>query len=264
MSPEMRKILSRVMTLLLALGVLVPSLAACDDDDATAAPLKAFTSPVDGKTYCAWVENPHECPGPPGPPAAPFAMPQDEPRHDPGMSTTDFLLMMALFNWHTSYAPYYGSAGYYNHYVGPAWNGYPGTYYSGPGRTTIRTTNVNVYTDSSGKFDTKYAAQEKANAKNAVYKTANGKVYKGTEVPKKAFSGSNVPVKSGGNANTVDTSKSKSTTSTNTKVKTGTSGSSSGKSSWSTGSSGGSKGSWGSSGSSSRSSGGSSSSSRGK
>jgi hypothetical protein len=190
MAPTLRKfILSLMGVLLLASPALACSSA---DDDATATPLKAFVSPVDGKTYCAWVENPHECPGPPGPPAAPFAMPQDEPHHDPGMSNTDFLLMMALFNYHTAYSPFYGSPGYYNHYIGPAWTGYPGTYYSGPGRTTIRTTNVNVYTTNTSRFDTKYAAQEKTAQKNATYKTANGKVYKGTEVPRSAFSGTNV------------------------------------------------------------------------
>jgi uncharacterized membrane protein YgcG len=188
----------RALMFLLMLGMLLGSagaLASCssDDDAATATPLKAFVSPVDGKTYCAWVENPHECPGPPGPPAAPFAMPQDEPRHDPGMSNMDFLLMMALFDYHTTYSPYYGGIGYYNHYVSPAWTRYPGTYYSGPGRTTIHTTNVSVYTSSASKFDTKYATQERAGQKNAVYKTANGKTYKGTEVPRSAFKGTNVP-----------------------------------------------------------------------
>lgn len=184
----------RTFLLTLAALALIASTAACADDDATSAPLKAFTSPVDGKTYCAWVENPHECPGPPGPPAAPFAMPQDEPHRDSGMSGTDFLLLMALFNYHTTYAPYYGGAGYYNHYVAPAWSRYPGTYYSGPGRTTIRTTNINVYTNKSTSFDKRYATQEKANAPKAEYKTANGKIYKGTQVPTKAFSGGNVRV----------------------------------------------------------------------
>jgi hypothetical protein len=247
MAPTLRRFFLSLLSVL----VLAAPLAACssDDDAATATPLKAFVSPVDGKTYCAWVENSYECPGPPGPPAAPFAMPQDEPRHDPGMSMTDFLLLNALFSYHTTYAPFYGSPGYYNHYIGPAWTGYPGTYYSGPGRTTIRTTNVNVYTSNTNKFDTKYASQEKVAQKNATYKTANGKTYKGTEVPRSAFSGTNVPTNQ-----TSTTGGSKSSTSG---VKQG-SNSPSGKSSYSGGSS--SK-SGSSSSSSSRSSGGSSSSS---
>lgn len=255
MAPALRRFFLSLLSIL----VLVAPLAACssDDDAATATPLKAFVSPVDGKTYCAWVENPHECPGPPGPPAAPFAMPQDEPRHDPGMSMTDFLLLNALFSYHTTYAPFYGSPGYYNHYIGPAWTGYPGTYYSGPGRTTIRTTNVNVYTSNTSKFDTKYASQEKVAQKNAAYKTANGKTYKGTEVPRSAFSGTNVPT----NQTSTSTGGNKGST-----VKQG-SDKPSGKSSYSGGSSsksGSYSGSSSSKSSSSRSSGGSSSSRTGK
>lgn len=187
------------------------------DDDATVAP-KVWISPVDGKPYCTWVENPHECPGPPGPPAAPFAMPQDKPdQNRDHLSPLDFILLMSLFDRHESYAPYYHRPWYYSNHIGPAWDRYPGTYYGSPGRTTIRHTTINNYGDSYRRFDTAYAGDEKAKARTAEYTTAGGKKYRGDQVPTKAFSGTNVRVdKPAGDAPTskkLDTSKTKTDTS---------------------------------------------------
>lgn len=188
-----KTILFAVITMLLGVGAL----SGCGDDDSPATP-QAFVSPVDGKTYCAWVENPSECPTTSGAPApAPFGMPQDRPTQDNGISNTDFLLMMALFNYHTAYAPWYGSPFYYNSFVSPAWHSHPGVFYSGPNRTTVHVTNVNNYSQQSKSFDTRYAKDETASQKNATYKTKTGKTYSGKTVPKSTFSGTNVSVKNG-------------------------------------------------------------------
>ena len=51
----------RILVLALAILTLSSPLAACGDDEQVAP--AAFTSPVDGHQYCAWVNNPHECDG---------------------------------------------------------------------------------------------------------------------------------------------------------------------------------------------------------
>lgn len=187
----------RTLILILACAIALPaSMAACSsgDDDATVAP-KVWISPVDGKPYCTWVETSTECPGPPGPPAAPFAMPQDKPDRDHDhLSALDFLLLMSLFNRHESYAPYYHRPWYYDNYIRPGWDRHPGPSYARPGIVTIQHTTVNNYGESYRKFDTTYASDEKAKAKTAEYTTAGGKKYRGDKLPSKAFSGTNVRV----------------------------------------------------------------------
>jgi hypothetical protein len=186
-----------LIALSLALGV-GSGLTACGlgDDDATAAPA-AFTSPVDGKQYCAWMNNPHEC-DQSGLPAAPFAMPQSQPVREPGMSNMDYALLGGLFGYYMGHHSYYNRPWYYDNYIGPAWTRYPsGNYYAYPGHPVTRITTVNNYTTIVHNVDTKYATQEKSfssNPKYSTYKTANGKTYTGTTVPSKAFSGTNVPV----------------------------------------------------------------------
>lgn len=194
---------TRVGRTVIALGVACAvglPLAACGDDadDQTAAP-SAFVSPVDGKTYCAWINNPYECPTTPGaPPPAPFAMPTDQPDRDDGFSASDYLLMMALFNYHSTYAGFYHRPFYYDNYVRPAWRSHPGTYYAGPGgRKVVPVRDVSTFTRNTKTFDTRYRAQIDKNKTNATYKTAGGKTYKGNTLPTKAFSGTNVKVDKG-------------------------------------------------------------------
>jgi len=204
MRPLYHRIVASIagLAILFGLGGL---LTACDSDDATATPT-AFTSPVDGKQYCAWMNNPHECDSS-GLPAAPFAMPQSQPVQQPGMSNVDYALLGGLFGYYMGHHSYYNRPWYYDNYIGPAWTRYPsGNFYAYPGRTVTRITTVNNYTTIVHNVDTKYAAQEKSfssNPKYSTYKTANGKTYTGTTVPKKAFSGTNVPVNKAplGNAN---------------------------------------------------------------
>lgn len=252
MRPLQRIIASLIgVAMLLGLG---GTLAACgSDDDATAAPA-AFTSPVDGKQYCAWMNNPHEC-DQSGYPAAPFAMPQSQPVQQPGMSNMDYALLGGLFGYYMGHHSYYNRPWYYNNYIGPAWTRYPtGNYYAYPGHSVTRITTVNNYTTIVHNVDIKYASQEKsfsANPKYSTYKTANGKTYTGTSVPKKAFSGTNAPVNKTplGNANYSNSQVKNPTNNTvkpNTSTNTGSSKSGYGKSFGSS-----SKSGWGSFGSSS-------------
>lgn len=180
------------LTLLTAVLMAAPLAACSGDDDGFRCPAP-ITSPVDGQKYTPWVENPHETDGCPYAPAA-FAMPTDRPVQSPGMSSTDFLLLMMLFDNHTTYGPsFYDRPGYYNSRIAPAWGRYPGTYSAGPGgRVTVHHTTINNYGDTTRKFETANAATIKANSgKQQAYVDAKGKTYKGTQVPDKAFSGGN-------------------------------------------------------------------------
>ena len=182
--------------LLLSLVAFV-SISACASDDDTASPA-AFTSPVDGKQYCAWVNSSHEC-DQSAYPAMPFAIPQDQPVQTAGMSNTDYLLLGGLFGYAMGHHSYYYSPFYYDNYIHPAYVRYPGYVSYGYGHVpTQRITNVNVYkTTVINHADTKYASQEKsyaANPKYGTYKTANGKSVSATKLPNKPFSNSNVPV----------------------------------------------------------------------
>lgn len=185
-------------------SVGAPALAACDSQPETVAPA-AFTSPVDGHQYCAWVNNPHECDGS-GFAPMPFAMPTTQPVQQPGMSNSDYLLLGALFGYGLGHHSYYYSDDYYYRHIGPSWSRYPGTYY-GYGRAPVtRITSVNNYhTTVINNVNTKYSAQEKSYASNPTtggYKSSTGKSYTGNTIPAKAFSGTNAPTKSGGNAGT--------------------------------------------------------------
>ena len=186
----------RTLILTLAgLALVAPAVAACADDDATAAPA-AFVSPVDGKTYCAWVNITHECDNS-GYPPAPFPMPTDQPTHQPGMSDADFLLLGALFWYGLGHHSYYYSEPYYNHFIGPAYTRYPGYRSYGYGHAPLaRYSSVKVYnTTVINHVDRTYARQEATAVKDpklSTYKTANGKTYTGTTVPKTAFKGTNV------------------------------------------------------------------------
>src|SRR6478672_150692 len=116
----------RALVLALTILTLSSPLAACGDDEQVAP--AAFTSPVDGHQYCAWVNNPHECDGS-GYAPMPFAMPTTQPVRQPGMSDTDFLLLGGLFGYGLGHHSYYYSDSYYYNRIGPAWDRYPGTYY---------------------------------------------------------------------------------------------------------------------------------------
>lgn len=255
----MKPIQQRLLAALLGVAVLLglgSSMAACgSDDDATATPT-AFTSPVDGKQYCAWMNNPHEC-DQSGYPAAPFAMPQSQPVQQPGMSNIDYVLLGGLFGYYMGHHSYYNRPWYYNNYIGPAWTRYPtGNYYAYPGRSVTRITTVNNYTTIVHSVDTKYAAQEKSyssNPKYSTYKTANGKTYTGTSVPKKSFSGTNVPVNKGPLGNTPMGSSNKNTSPIKPNTSTNIGNSKSGYSKSYSGSNSSKSSGWGSFGSSSRS-----------
>jgi len=193
----------------LTILTLSSPLAACGDDEQVAP--AAFTSPVDGHQYCAWVNNPHECDGS-GYAPMPFAMPTTQPVRQPGMSDTDFLLLGGLFGYGLGHHSYYYSDSYYYNRIGPAWDRYPGTYY-GYGRAPVtRITTVNNYhTTVVAPVNTRYAAQEKtyaASPKTGGYTSTTGKTYTGNSVPAKAFANTNAPVKAGGSASTVGGSRS--------------------------------------------------------
>lgn len=217
-------------------------LAGCggDDDLGTASPA-AFVSPVDGKTYCAWVNNPHEdtaCLAS-GIPAAPFPIPTTQPVQTPGMSSTDFMLLGGLFGYGLGHHSYYYSPSYYDRYIGPAWSRYPGSYAGYGGRPVTRISSGNTYNTTIVNVNNRYATQERTAEKTATYRTAGGKTYTGSQVPAKAFSGTNAPVKAGGNAPAVGSSSKPSTTTSGSSGKSGwgswgsSSGSSSGKSGYS-------------------------------
>lgn len=190
---------------LMILGVTAPALAACDSDAQETVAPSAFTSPVDGHQYCAWVNNPHECDGSGNAPM-PFAMPTSQPTMQPGMSNSDYLLLGALFGYGLGHHSYYYSDDYYNRRIGPAWSHYPGSYYGYGRQPVTRITSVNNYhTTVINNVNTKYATQEKSYAANPAtggYKSSTGKTYTGATVPPKAFSGTNAPTKAGGNATT--------------------------------------------------------------
>jgi hypothetical protein len=190
---------------LMILGVTAPALAACDSDAQETVAPSAFTSPVDGHQYCAWVNNPHECDGSGNAPM-PFAMPTSQPTMQPGMSNSDYLLLGALFGYGLGHHSYYYSDDYYNRRIGPAWSHYPGSYYGYGRQPVTRITNVNNYhTTVINNVNTKYATQEKSYAANPAtggYKGSSGKTYTGATVPPKAFSGTNAPTRAGGNATT--------------------------------------------------------------
>jgi uncharacterized membrane protein YgcG len=223
---------------LLPLALIAPSACSSADDDTTASPA-AFVSPVDHQTYCRWINNPHECDNS-GLRAASFPIPTDQPVQQPGMSATDFLILNALFQDGMMYHSFYYRPWYYNNYIGPAWNRYPGYTSYGYGHQPIqRITNVATYnTTVVDHVNTKYASQEKAAEPKAVYKTANGKTYSGKTVPQAAFEGTNVPVRSPASSG------SSVTTPKGNTARTGSS-SSSGKGSYGGSSSGGSRSSGG-------------------
>jgi hypothetical protein len=197
---------------LMIFSVTAPALAACSNDQPETVAPAAFTSPVDGHQYCAWVNNPHECDGSGNAPM-PFAMPTSQPTMQPGMSNSDYLLLGALFGYGLGHHSYYYSDDYYNRRIGPAWSRYPGSYYGYGRQPVTRITSVNNYhTTVINNVNTKYAAQEKSYAANPTtggYKGSNGKNYTGATVPPKAFSGTNAPTKAGGNASTTGGSTSK-------------------------------------------------------
>lgn len=192
-----------ILALLAALlGTL--TLVGCGDDGnpGTVSP-SAFVSPVDGKTYCAWVNNPHEdtsCLAS-GILAAPFPIPTSQPVRAPGMSDADWMLLGGLFGYGLGHHSYYFSPDYYDHYIGPAWSRYPGSYTGYGGRPVTRISSGNVYnTTIVNNVNGRYAARERVAEKTATYRTATGKIYTGSQVPAKLFSGDNAPVKAGGSA----------------------------------------------------------------
>jgi hypothetical protein len=228
------------------LGVTAPTLAACDSAAQETIAPAAFTSPVDGHQYCAWVNNPHECDGSGNAPM-PFAMPTNQPTMQPGMSNSDYLLLGALFGYGLGHHSYYYSDSYYNSRIGPAWSRYPGSYYGYGHQPVTRVTSVNTYhTTVINNVNTKYAAQEKSYASNPTtggYKSSTGKTYTGSTVPTKAFSGTNATTKAGGNAATVGgSSKSGYSPSSPSSVRGNYSSPSSGKGGYGGGSSSGSRG----------------------
>jgi hypothetical protein len=189
--------LSRIIIIgILALIGMVTT--ACDDDYASARPA-AFTSPVDGRQYCAWVNNPHECDGA-GLAPAPFAMPMTQPAYnDP-----DHALLMGLFTYHLMYHSFYDEPYYYDHYIGPAWHRYPGTYYAGRGRPVTVINNSRTYTTTVNNFNSKYSSQESTLSSKAMYRNlTTGKTYTGNQVPQRIFKGGNTPVEPAGNAPSV-------------------------------------------------------------
>lgn len=181
-----------ILALVLGTGA---SLAACGDDDATAAPA-AFVMPSGQQCY-AWMNNPHETDG--YGPACPFAMPQSQPVRQPGMSDMDWAILGGLFGYYMGHHSYYNRPWYYDNFIGPAWTLHPvGNYLAYPGHPVTRITNVTIYNGVTRDIDTRNATFEKkysADPKYSTYKTANGKTYTGKTVPSKAFSGTNVPVK---------------------------------------------------------------------
>lgn len=195
--------LRALLTVLVGVALLAPTVAACSvaDDDATARPA-AFVSDVDHKTYCPWVNTPHEvddgCGSPATRwPAAPFPIPTDEPHREPGMSDGDFLLLGALFGYGLGHHGYYYSPSYWDRSIGPAYIRYPGQVSYGYGhRPMVHIDNSQTYnTTIVQRVDTKYAEQETkaaADPKTGAYKTAGGKPYTGATVPKSSFSGTNV------------------------------------------------------------------------
>jgi hypothetical protein len=255
----LRNLTLALLTFLLVAGPLT----ACGEpereaDDLSARPA-AVTMPS-GRVCHPWVNNPNESriDGDDGIPPCDYPIPTDRPVQHDGMSPLEFVGLMYLFNVGMGHSDFYFGPAYYGHYIGPAWNRYPGSYY-GYGHTPITRVDQRTYnTTIINNVNTKYAAdikRDRADPKYSTYKTAGGKTYTGATVPKTAFRSTNVPVT--GPAG--DGGGTKSRTSTGTGTKSSTSG---GKSSTSTGSSGGKSGWSGSSGSSSRSSGSSSSSSR--
>lgn len=236
--------LRNLILLLLALFLIAPMACSSSDDDATAAPT-AFTSPVDGKTYCPWVNTPHEvddgCGNPVTRyPAAPFPIPTDQPIREPGMSGTDYALLGALFGYGLGHHSYFYSEPYYYRHIGPAYTRYPGYVAYGYGhRPLTRYSSVNVYhTTVINHVDSRYAAQEKtfaADPKTGAYKTANGKTYTGATAPKTAFAGTNVTPR--GPAGDATTNKATTpSTGTKTTPKTSPSTGTSGKSGYGSGS----------------------------
>lgn len=222
--------------LLLALIAALLTLTACDGADAVnsagddlsvrPAAVQTPTGPCQ-----PWVNNPHETEidGNTGIRPCDFPIPADRPVQQPGMSATDFALLLLMFNYGLGHHDYYYGPGYYNHYIGPAWNRWPGSYYGYGHRPLTRVVDARTYnTTVINHVNNTYAADEKraaANPQYSTYKTASGKTYTGNTVPKTAFKGSNVPVS--GPAGDAPT-KSKSTTSGKTSNNnTSTSGSSS-------------------------------------
>jgi hypothetical protein len=183
---------ARALLLALAVVLALGPLAACDEtDDATARPA-AITTPT-GQVCQPWVNNPHEVDDT-GIRACDYPIPQDKPTHDPGMSATDFALLMLLFNNGMGHSDFYFGPAYYPRYIEPAWNRYPGSYYGYGHRPVTRVTN---YTTVINHVTTANAAdikRDKADPKYSTYKTAGGKTYNGNTVPKTAFKSTNVPV----------------------------------------------------------------------
>jgi hypothetical protein len=196
----------------LALAVMVGAtfgLTACGSDpapvaqspvqDGTPAPA-AFVSKVDGKTYCAWVNNSHECDDS-GYPPAPFAMPTEDPQTNRASYGRDYDLLEDLFLYHVMYHSYFNNPWYYNSFISPAWAAYPGTYYGWGGHPVTRITTVNNYTTTVNKFDSVNAKTETKLQQSAKYTDkATGKTYNGNTVPASKFSGTNAKPNAAGKA----------------------------------------------------------------
>lgn len=211
--------------LLLALIAALLTLTGCASDinsagdDLTVRPA-AVTMPS-GQVCQPWVNNPHEADivGN-GIRPCDYPMPTDRPVQQPGMSTTDFLALMFLFDYGMGHHDFYYGPGYYGHYIGPAWNRYPGSYY-GYGHRPVTRVDARTYnTTIINHGNTAYAADERraaADPKYSTYKTASGKTYNGNTVPKSTFKGSNVAVSGpAGDAPTAKTPAKPSTKSGNT------------------------------------------------
>lgn len=191
--------LQTLLLTLTAFALMGASVACGSDEEVTPA---AYTSPVDGRQYCAWVNNPHECEGS-GLTPAPFPIPTSQPVREPGMSDADFLLLGGLFGYGLGHHSYYYSDGYYNRHIGPAWSHYPGTYYGYGHQPVTQINNVKVYRTTINNVNTRYAAQERTAERSPStggYKSTTGKTYTGNTVPAKVFRNTNAPVKAGGNA----------------------------------------------------------------
>jgi hypothetical protein len=184
------------------LGLMAP--AACAGavnqagDDLTVRPA-AVTMP-NGQVCTPWMNNPHEAElyNPGGPRACDYPIPTDRPVQQPGMSPLEFAGLMYLFNVGMGHHDFYYGGGYYNSYIGPAWNRWPGSYYGYGHAPITRVVDARTYnTTIIHNVDTKYAADEKrasSDPKYSTYKTASGKTYTGSNVPKASFKSSNVPV----------------------------------------------------------------------
>jgi len=225
-----RRVAGVVLTLLVAM-----ILAACGSsyDDVGYVRPAPVVNPTTGERCTAWVNNPHEADGT-GLRACDYPIPQSTPVQQPGMSATDFALLMFMYNYGAGHSSFFFAPSYYDNYIGPAWSRYPGTYY-GYGRQPV--TRVTNYTTVVHNYDTSNASTITKNAANPKYSgytdTKTGKSYTGKTVPTKSFSGGPSTYTSGGNAGVSGSNSSNTSRST---TGTGTSKSGSGSSGWGSGS----------------------------